>query len=251
MAVFRAYYDASGVETQNGHLVVVGVIATEARWKKYEQRWNAVLSEYHLTHHHHKDYAHSKNEYARWKGDEVKRKEYLRRMIAALHFGMNKGLVVMIPNSAIKAVNDRYIWGKGDGSGAYLLAADTCRKGVEDFVHNSHPGDELVHVFEKGDKGQDWLPDLLRIGGGRNNGWAILPKKDDAGRRIRQFEAADLVAWEMKRLMDDRAEGRQRPIRGALRELSHVLPIKAKEIDAQVMLRICDDAPPGMFQVRP
>src|SRR4051812_11384869 len=66
MAVFKAYYDASGKEKTPGRVVVAGVLATVEKWAGFERSWDKVLTEYGISFHHHKDYVASNGDYAKW-----------------------------------------------------------------------------------------------------------------------------------------------------------------------------------------
>ena len=77
MATATAYFDESH---NSGVYAVAGFAATVDRWRLFDSDWSRLLANYRLTSFHAKDYAHSENEFAGWKGDEAKRKTFMERL---------------------------------------------------------------------------------------------------------------------------------------------------------------------------
>ncbi len=244
MALFQAYYDASGSQSSpDSGLAVVGLVANEARWLRFERHWEDVLRDFGVTAHHHKDYTVCArgSDFASWKGEDERRTQYLKALIGALNLGMNKGFVVVIPPDVLQAVNKEVTF----GDNGYALAANVCRRYVEKWLNKKHPSAELHHVFEDGDTGQGMLRDLVAFRDiiiGLRSPLTVLPKKDPQGRRLRQFEAADLVAWEARRGVLDSLSPPRVP-RGSLIEIGNLLPIAGTTLTADRLLAICRKRP--------
>src|SRR5947209_8051688 len=86
MALFQAYYDASGTQSApDGGLCVVGLVSSEEKWLKFEPRWEAVLNEFGVTAHHMKEFTGPapKSEFAKWGRDSERRARYLAALIKA------------------------------------------------------------------------------------------------------------------------------------------------------------------------
>jgi hypothetical protein len=244
MTVFRAYYDASGVEKEPGHLVVVGLAATDKKWGRFEARWDDVLEQYGVTYFHMKDYAHSHREYAGWKGDEPRRAAFVAALLQTIKTGMNKGYVVAVSGETIAAVNAKYRFADGRAGGSYSISANVCRRSVEGFVSRKYPGSTVHHLVEKGDAGQGDLPRLVAMSG-HYAGFAIAAKVRPDGSRVREFEACDLVAWEVKRGLDQTRSGIHppRPARATLRAIGRLLPLAGSVIEVARMMEICAKRP--------
>src|SRR6185312_10604075 len=86
VALFHAYYDASGTEHQPGSLLAVaGVVASVEQWEAIERDWRTVLTECGVPHLHMNEFAHSTGAFAQgWKRNEPKRAAFLARLIGAL-----------------------------------------------------------------------------------------------------------------------------------------------------------------------
>lgn len=250
MVVFKCYYDASGADGGSGHLVVVGLVATERKWIKFEQRWEAVLSRYGVTHFHMKDYAHSRGEYATWKDKKEKRATFVADLLKAIKVGINKGYFSSVANETIAAVNELYVAGGVGWGAAYPLAANVCRRRLETFVQRKYPGSPIHHVFEKGDKNQGTLRELMDRYQRGSAGYSFVPKLQPNGVRLRPFEAADLIAYEAKRALDDREVGSARPIRKSALEIGRTLPMMGYVIGKERLLEICAKAPPDIIRRR-
>jgi hypothetical protein len=84
MAMFTAYFDASGHPAGTDVLSVAGFVAHASQWTLFEKRWQKVLNRYGVSSLHMKDFAHSTGEYKAWKGDEKKRVAFLSSLIGVI-----------------------------------------------------------------------------------------------------------------------------------------------------------------------
>ena len=75
MNTFTATYDASGSEGDaDGVLVVVGLVANEYKWKRFELEWKIALDTFKAPHFHRKELGDrklGKGVYAKWSDDKV------------------------------------------------------------------------------------------------------------------------------------------------------------------------------------
>jgi hypothetical protein len=240
MAVYKAFYDASGTENTPGHLVVMGVVATEEAWPRFEEAWQAILSRFAITRHRHAEYVQNDCEFAKWTGNHPDRTAYLAALIDTHAACIENTFLVGIADASIKAVVERYAgFADDDGRGAYGFAGHLCRRTVEDWIHHSKPGSSIHHVFEDGDPGQAMLRLLMQVGPGGYDGFSVLPKCNSLGQWVRQFEAADMVAWEARRILDDRISPTSRPLRGAAKAIADKIPIVTRVPTTEVLLDIC------------
>jgi hypothetical protein len=249
--LFQSYYDASGSESspENG-LTVVGLVATEAKWLRFQRAWEQVLDEHGITAHHMRHFAGSspKSEFASWKADDPRRASYVAALIKALKQGMHKGFVVTLEPSALLTVNQEVQF----GDHGYALAANLCRRYVEQWAVQKHPAAELQHIFEDGDNGRGVLRDLAAfsdIVDGLRFPFATVEKVGPDGQRVRQFEAADLVAWEARRMVIDAGTPGRSP-RRSLIEIARMLPLAGTTLTAAKILPICRKRP-DLYPPRP
>jgi hypothetical protein len=242
---FTAYYDASGSQSSpSGGLAVVGLVASVAKWSRFESDWDATLAEFGISAHHMRQFTGSSpgSEFAAWEGQEARRSRYLAQLVRALKRGMQKGFAVVVAPDALRRVNEEIAFG-GNG---YALAANLCRRFTEKWLEEKHPKATLEHVFEHGDVGQGVLRDELAFSDiveGLHFQVKILPKLDKSGRRRRQFEAADLLSWEARRMVNTielRFGGRPRR---SLSEIARMLPMAGTTLTSEKILTICRKRP--------
>ncbi len=79
--MLRAYLDESGKVDDSDFVAVAGAIASVESWLEFEARWNGVLAEFDAPPLHMKTFAHSTGEFAGWKGDETKRRDFQERLM--------------------------------------------------------------------------------------------------------------------------------------------------------------------------
>jgi hypothetical protein len=99
VAVATAYFDESDSSVA---CVVAGVASTVDRWVDFESDWQRMLDKYKISALHMKDFAHSNGEFAEWKGDEAKRRQFIERVIDILARRCMICLGVVIDRNAFK-----------------------------------------------------------------------------------------------------------------------------------------------------
>jgi hypothetical protein len=84
--VLHAYWDESGHAQDLGcrYVAVAGLIATVEGWHRFEGDWSRVLADFGVAALHMRDYAHSTGEYIAWKGDEPRRRAFMRNLLEAI-----------------------------------------------------------------------------------------------------------------------------------------------------------------------
>lgn len=247
---YFAYYDAGGTQNdQSGALTVAGLISTEAKWCRFEREWEAVLKNYGVPYFHMKEYAHSTNHYASWKGDHVKRAEFLDKLIRVTKRGILKAFSVSAMMQDFHRVNREYCVAERFGndhpnSGAYCFAAVLCSTSIAKWVwEKKGVHAKIKHVFEKGDTGQGALVELMR-GPMFNNARSVefLEKKSNDAediRYVREFEAADMIAWEHANYYRHMEKTGEPPARHSLTRLHFMVPYDARSAHAEEMLAYC------------
>jgi len=214
---YFSYYDASGTQGSGACLSVVGVLATESRWKTFDKRWTAILGREGVTTLHMKDFIPCRGEFSEWKDDGRRRETFLLDLLGTLR-GQYHIFAAAIVLQEFNRVNHYFKLAEvyGDGhreSGAYSFLADNVRAQVRDWMKRRHVSASLRHVFEAGDTGQKalkqysakWFPGYEKV-------TDFLPKYDPTkGIRVRPFEAADLIAWPYRRMFVALQRGGSRP----------------------------------------
>jgi hypothetical protein len=242
MAVFTAYYDASGQQSdRGGALIVAGVVATVQKHEKFWTAWRKALIEAGVPHFHMKEFAHSRGAYADWKGKEIQRVAFLKRLIAVMKRHLNKSFSVWLPIAEFKEINTRVDFPDALKE-PFSFCATRCRLNVEKWLAKRYPGHRLAHVFEAGDAGLGPFVEMTtRV-------WkvpvTVFPKVDpESGERLHQFEAADFLAWERHDFYGDVLAGERRRLRESFLAMHKHLPHDGRVFTKESLERICRENP--------
>src|SRR5437870_595584 len=84
MRRFTGYFDGSGSPDDTIAVVVAGFVATAEQWIEFERNWNDCLRDFEVSSLHMRHFAHSRGEFAAWKGNEEKRRRFLGRLISII-----------------------------------------------------------------------------------------------------------------------------------------------------------------------
>ena len=90
------YADASGKKT-DALLVVGGFLAQVSDWLAFDLEWRKALADAGVKYFHMREFAHSVDEYAGWKGDESRRRDFLTTLIRTIgkHARFSAGTCVL------------------------------------------------------------------------------------------------------------------------------------------------------------
>jgi len=198
VTTFAAYYDASGSQSDDGLLVVAGLVSTENKWIRFEREWDAVLSRFGVPYFHMKEFAPSTGPFAKWKNSTAheERRGFLAALVKTIKHGIHKSFVTALMLDDFAQVNRQFKLREWYG-GAYSCCASSCLAKIERWKAKDHRQDRILHIFEKGDCGQGQFLKFSRLAG-------ISPcskeKIDPATKRwFGPFQACDLLAWEYRR----------------------------------------------------
>ena len=219
-SMFTAYYDASGKVLAGGFLSVAGLVSTEKKWSKFEARWNERLGEFDVPRFHMVEFMQSRGNFRGWAGDITKRGEFLSGLVKTIKQGVNKIFVVTLTADSVDALAAMFKFGGLKAEGAYHIAAGTCMHMIEAWVGRKYPGKHVAHVHEHGDLGQGTLPVVVSS----RFQMRFVRKRDESGRDIRPFEAADLVAWEYRKHVHKLATSESVTARHSIVQIAKMLP---------------------------
>ena len=222
--MLRAYYDAAGSEDDGGGaLTVVGLLSTEKKWLRFEQDWNRVLRDFGVPYFHMKEFAPSTGPFEKWKDDPHRRADFLLKLIAVTKRRTNKTFVSVVELAGYNEANLEYRLKESFG-GAYGLACYTCLRQVDTFLERRYPHNMVLHIPEKGDRGQG--PFLMLIGKEQTRGEVTPKRKGESvtGLPVSPFQACDFIAWEVRRNVIDNLGDRATEVRRSLAEIVRQLP---------------------------
>jgi hypothetical protein len=242
-----AYFDVSGsryepLKTRRA-MAIGGFVSTEAYWKRFERRWDALLKSEGLQYFQMKEFAHSVGQFRDWKGDEPRRREFLKKAIKVIKHGVLKGFVVAVDLDLYEQFDTQYELHEHIAKPYGLIAGMAMGETITWF-RKTHPTETLLFAFEKGDLDQN---ELERVAP-----WQyphppmILPavyQDEVTGQTVyrRPFEAGDFLAYEAQRsvpLVDTGTATRQ-----SFGELAKQVPHLYTFATKNALQRICVDVP--------
>jgi hypothetical protein len=184
--MFTAYFDGSG-SSDTATIAVAGFVAPVEQWTEFERNWKDCLTAFGVSALHMKHYAHSRGEFAPWKGDKRKRQDFLERLISIIKTRVWHSFACAVMMEDYRPVDSEYCL--HEFSNPYGLAAMTCIRKTLPWKEQYARHSELLHVFEAGDEGQGELIKLAK------KYLDVTPVPLPKGRSV-AFQAADLLAYE-------------------------------------------------------
>lgn len=188
MAMFSLYCDASGRD-ETDLLVVAGFVASADEWLRFATQWNLFLREFRVKYLHMNEFAHSIKQFAGWKNDESKRREFLIRAnnVIESHARYWVGACV-IKADYLKVDSDYQLH---EHFSLFPLCGFTCVEAVERWRNAHHLIDSsMEYIFERGDQHRGQLMDAVESLTG------TVPIFRDKV-KFSPLQAADFAAFEM------------------------------------------------------
>jgi hypothetical protein len=237
---YSSYFDGSGDRGQPVQ-VVAGFVSTVKKWARFENEWNAILKANKVSAFHATDYASSKEEFADWKGDSARRKQFQDDLTACMKRNVNKlfasGLVIEDYDAANRIYHLDDFVGPPFAVCGHQSLVKLYRWADRKKLNPNH----LLAFFENGDKDrgnfQSWAKALGIEWGYSEPGF--LPKE-----RAVQFQAADYAAWKYRVTLQD-ARKPDLPIEKAARLLESLsgltsIPRNCTGLDFESLQRFCE-----------
>lgn len=190
-----AYFDASSSHQFPRVMTVAGFVSTEAKWVKFEILWNSILQRYGVPYLHMKEFAHSTGEFNSWKGQDVKRKDFLSELINAAKLHVRKGFVYSLSLDDYEEVNKEFQLGAHWGN-EYSLLGMSAVTSLLKWKDKHFPSMPVQCIFEDGDTDNHHLKRCLQS---EHIPYSFAPKKSMQGstmQYIAPFQLADFAAWE-------------------------------------------------------
>jgi hypothetical protein len=235
MAVFSAYFDASGVK-QMRVLTVAGFVTTVRKWDRFDGEWSALLAGEALSAMHMTDFASSQGEFASWKGQTERRREFMDRLCACIKRNTNKGFASSLVLSDYGVLNAEFRLMETVGQ-PFTLCMRSCLGGLKLWAKRKKvTTDRLLVYIEHGDQDQGEL-----IKRARDDGFKIIPLfKADA----QAFQAGDLAAWKSRVAIEDvtygplESEADFKKIVRSLDPIKHIVQNNGA-YDAEALRKLC------------
>lgn len=97
LAMLYAYFDESGHPADSPVVSVAVVVSTEEGWHAFNDEWNSLLKHYEIRGLHMKEYAHSRGAFSGWKGQDLKRDQFIGDLASLLINHIRFGYVCSVP----------------------------------------------------------------------------------------------------------------------------------------------------------
>lgn len=240
--MFTVYLDESS-GAANAY-AVAGYVATVRQWKEWAREWEELCQQESIGLIHKRELEHSRGEFNKWRGlSEAEQRENKRRVnqkaCGIILRRVNAGFAAAITKSDFDEL-DKGKWEEFIGKNYYACGVLACMRLVVGWADEFSHDEPIDYVFEKGAEGaQEVSKMLLKFEKDdearamyRLNSWSFASKKDRVIKgvsypRVPQLDAADFLAYEMYRHMDNQVvngvkldkHGNVIPNREALRRL--------------------------------
>jgi hypothetical protein len=226
MAIFAAYFDASGRSDNKqkaGSLWVSGFVSTVEKWLRFEERWLELLSQHDITPPFHMtDFMAGRREYARWKGDAVRQDAFLLAAAKIIHQETNKPFSIGMYLEDLRRFYAQYeVPGLQDPQ-AYTWCALQAVNATKIWTRNRlkaktvSGADTFQCFFEEGDLYSDTFVRIAR------DTYGIIPQF--LGKECVPFQACDLLAWEHRNMATNIRLHGSGYTRSSYNALQHYLP---------------------------
>jgi hypothetical protein len=243
MAMFTAYFDASGNAREQPFVVVAGYLANYLQWRAFEDMWTRVHIEFNVEPPFHMSdlveatryplsYANQKNarrDYIELAKDPKKARDFLLKIVLAQVTIVNCSITAIVPMDVYNGVSSLLDLRKVVPP--YALGARMCLAQVNQWEREFDVKEPVECIFEEGDFEQGKFTDLM-VGDGAPA--PIYKKKSEyAG-----LQGADQYAWE-RAYFSKNVEGTDLPARGSFDLLVDTIPKLHMEATTASLIHLC------------
>jgi hypothetical protein len=196
MAVFTAYFDASG-NKRMPVLTVAGFVSRVRKWDRFNDEWSAILSREQVPSMHMTDFVSSQKHFSSWRGESDRRRRFISDLTDCIKRNTNKGFATSVFVSDYDEVNADFMMSEHIGQ-PFTLCARTCLGVLKAWAaeKNTKP-EELLVLIEQGDDDQGEFQRFART-----DGFKVVPlNKEDA----QAFQAGDIAGWKSRAVLHNAA----------------------------------------------
>jgi len=191
------------------------LVSSAKKWVEFDKEWNRCLTAFNVTALHMKDFAHSKREFESWRWNEPKRRRFLSGLMSIIEAYVEYTAAVAVYTDDYGKVDTQYRL--SESMRPFTMGCLGCSSRIKLWSNSTGVDwNDFIWLYEKGDQDQNDLRLHWDIAYPDSDNEPIFKwKKDkhlsDECKRIRPFEAADLLGYEnlhAYRLME-RKQGEQ------------------------------------------
>jgi hypothetical protein len=213
MVILKAYMDNSGEEDDPQHKVcsLAGYITTAKKWRKFEKLWKQTLVRYKVPYLHMKEFAHNIDPFEKFKDKEEDRRQFIQSLVNIMEETSLRGIISVIRLDDFKKFNEE----RGLKIDAYAFNLYVCMFIISQVwqdkkILENKPVEIIIDRINKPglmiDKAKQYVEtDNLLSGYTDNVQLSVLPK-GFTFREIVSIQAADFLAWEIRKFVDSKDE---------------------------------------------
>lgn len=212
VVTITAYLDESGTHADSPAVVVAGYLALARDWEGFEIEWRAALGDFGIDRFHMSDFANGAQGFQGW--PEPVRRERFARLAAIINRHVLSSVGVAIPMDAYRAAFSSEI--TGAHAGPYFLAATVLMTSVATIARSLRTVPWIAYVFESGARGAG---DVLEAFSENHRDpvdrehFRALSLRFESNREFVPLQAADILAYELARLVPTHLGSDPRPAR--------------------------------------
>jgi len=203
MGLYRAYLDDSGNPNEHSFLTIAGYVADVDGWRHFERRWAGVLRKYNAPYMHMKEFGDPKGLFQHIKQDKIKEADFIAALVEVIY---ESAIFCTQTTISVPAFNE-FTRHHNLDLDPYSLAIYGCMM----MIGRNFRNDQIELVVDKFGKattrtaeaaeylethvGDEVKPTIFKT---------INLKDDESFKTVLPLQAADVVAWEIRKACEDR-----------------------------------------------
>lgn len=237
MAMYSAYFDASGHPNQQTVLTVAGFVSTVKKWSRFDVEWNAILKAEGVAWFHMTDFVSSQGEFAvGWRGATQRRKPFIDRLAECLKRNVNKSFRTTVILDDYHTANKNFQVEERLGR-PYTLCCLMCVHTLRRWAKRKGASGKLLYYFEDGDKDKGDFEQFHKTD------YTVAPEFLDKTEAV-AFQAADFAGWKIRSSVQTALKNDHTLEKGydLLRsvEMLKRIPKDAGVVNLETLARYCD-----------
>ncbi|MBZ5668051.1 MAG: hypothetical protein LAO30_26150 [Acidobacteriia bacterium] len=234
--------DEAGGEHE-GFTVVCGWVSTVALWEQFEIDWKLFLASYKVPHFHMKQFSQSVGPFAKWKNRELIRKAFMRDALSIVRWRAQRWVLCYVQHRLFEMADARYMLTETLSS-PYSVAGRACVAQIDLWNRQEPRSEEIKFVFEDGGPDKGGLLAAMNVSYKMPDP-IFAPSRDIKGKRgeirrgVVQLQAADLLAYELRKHRREFAVRSGRPTRKSFYEMLKVRGIAMATFHEGNAVQLC------------
>lgn len=244
MAMFTAYFDASGSAAGQPYVIVAGYVASFFQWQRFEDEWSKAHLAFNVELPFHSTefrsacvsdtYKHQSNaraDYVEIAKNQVQAQAFLEVLGKIQTSFIHCGISCIIPMDVYEGVSS--LLPLQEVLPPYALGARMCIEKLHQWEKKFLINPPAEYIFESGDLGQGKFTDLMV-----DEGEAVPIYKNKAD--FAGLQAADYYAWEQFYILKNLKRGMERETRKTLYFLLEAIPKLHTSPTQEWLIRLCE-----------